>query len=62
MLRLIGAIVVVLLLLGPLLLHAGLLEHVPLLRDFVLLEIHAFDVMVGAIRNLFGAHGQPHRG
>lgn len=57
MLRLIGFIVVALLLLGPLLLHAGLLAQVPLLREFVLFEIQACDALVAAIRRLFYTHG-----
>jgi hypothetical protein len=55
MLRLIGFIVVALLLLGPLLLHAGLLAHVPLLREFVLFEMQVFDTLVAEVRRLFNS-------
>jgi hypothetical protein len=53
MLRLIGGIIVILLIVGPLLLQIGLLEHAPLVRQFVDLEIQAFAELVTTVRNLW---------
>ncbi len=52
MLRIIGAIVVVLLLVGPLALQAGLLENAGLVRQFVGLEVQAFADIVNTVRSL----------
>ncbi len=54
MLRLIGAIVVVLLILAPLLTRIGLVDQYGLLHGFVDLEARALEELVGAIDRLFG--------
>jgi hypothetical protein len=53
MLRLIGAIIVVLLFIGPLLVQIGLLDHGGLIRSFVDLEVRTFSDLVAFIRHLF---------
>lgn len=57
MLRAIGLLVLLLLLVGPLLAQAGLLEQAGLLRDFVNLEVRAFDTLVAAVRGVVQRHG-----
>ena len=57
MLRLIGAIVVILLVVGPLLEQAGLLGGSGLLREFVDLEIRAFVALVAWVRAVFARIG-----
>lgn len=52
-LRLIGALIVILLIIGPLLMQAGLLDNAGLLHDFVALEIRAFTDLVDWIRAIF---------
>jgi hypothetical protein len=56
MLRLIGALVVLLLLIGPLMANAGLLDNTGILHQFVELETRAFAELLAAIR------GMLHRG
>jgi hypothetical protein len=53
MLRLIGIIVVILLLIGPLLVRIGVVDHTGLLQDFVDLETRAFVDLVDAIRSVW---------
>jgi hypothetical protein len=57
MLRLIGAIIVVLLFIGPLLLQIGLLDHGGLIRGFVDLEVQTFADLVAFLRRLFNRGG-----
>ena len=57
MLKLIGFAVVALLLLGPLLLYARLLAHVPFLREIVLVEMQVFAALVDEARHLFNYRG-----
>jgi hypothetical protein len=52
MLRLIGAIIVLLLIAGPLLVQTGILDHAGLIREFVDLETRLFLQLVDAIRGL----------
>jgi hypothetical protein len=52
MLRLIGAIVVVVLVIGPLLLQAGLLDNAGAFRDLIELEVRLFVDLVAWIRGL----------
>ena len=59
MLRLIGAIVILLLLVGPLLAQAGLLSDAGLLRDFVTLEVRTFLACADWVRNLISSHTSP---
>jgi hypothetical protein len=54
MLRLIGAIVIALLIIGPLLAQAGLLDHAGLLRDLVDLEVRSFVDVVNWFRRMTG--------
>jgi hypothetical protein len=56
MLRLIGGIIVILLIVGPLLLQVGLLENAPLVRQFVDLEIQAFADLVNGVRSLWNQY------
>jgi hypothetical protein len=51
-LRLIGAIVVLLLIAGPLLVRVGMLDQGGLLREFVDLETRFFVEIVDAVRRL----------
>jgi hypothetical protein len=53
MLRLIGAIVVILLIIGPLLVQAGMLGHDGLLGQFVDLETRTFVDAFNAVRDLW---------
>ena len=53
MLRLIGAIVVILLIIGPLLVRAGVLDQSSVLREFVDLETRVFVDIVDGIRSLW---------
>jgi hypothetical protein len=53
MLRLIGAIIVVLLFIGPLMAQIGLLDHGGLIRGFVDLEVQTFAALVAFLRHLF---------
>ena len=53
MLRLIGAIVVILLIIGPLLVRAGVLDQSSVLREFVDLETRVFVDIVDGIRGLW---------
>jgi hypothetical protein len=52
MLRLIGAIVVILLVIGPLLVQIGVLDNHGLIRSFVDLEVQSFAALVAFIRHL----------
>jgi hypothetical protein len=54
MLRLIGAIVVILVIVGPLLVRVGLLDQGGFLREFVDLETRLFVDLVEWIRALIG--------
>ena len=56
MLRLIGAIVVAVLIVGPLLAQAGVLENAGFFRDFVELEVRAFASFYDWLHNLIVAH------
>jgi hypothetical protein len=53
MLRLIGVIIVVLLLIGPLMVQIGMLDHGGLIREFVDIETKLFVDLVAAIRGLW---------
>ncbi len=57
MLRLIGAIVVILLILVPLLLRIGVPDHTGLLNEFVDLETHAITYVVDTLRNVWDRYG-----
>ncbi|HEX3350949.1 MAG TPA: hypothetical protein VHS58_22885 [Acetobacteraceae bacterium] len=57
MLRLIGAIVVVLLIIGPLLLQAGLLDNGGVFRQLVEIEVQAFADLVAWLRMMFARLG-----
>jgi hypothetical protein len=50
MLRLIGMLVILLLLVGPLMANAGLLDNAGILRQFVDLETRAFAALVATVR------------
>lgn len=52
MLRLIGALVIAILIIGPLLEQAGLLEHAGIFRDLIALEVQAFAQLVAWVRGL----------
>jgi hypothetical protein len=54
MLRLIGAIVVILLIVGPLLVRVGVLDQGGLLREFVDLETRLFIEVFDWLRALVG--------
>jgi len=54
MLRLIGAIVVILLIVGPLLVRVGVLDQGGFLHEFVDLETRLFVEVLDWIRALFG--------
>jgi hypothetical protein len=56
MLRLIGAIIVVLLVLAPVLLRAGVPDHTGLLGEFVDLETRLFVDAVNAVRGLWNRY------
>ncbi len=56
MLRLIGALVVLLLLIGPLLEQGGLMPDSGLLHDFVALEVRAFVSAANWFRGLVESH------
>jgi hypothetical protein len=53
MLRLIGAIIVILLIIGPLLVQVGLLDQGGLIRQFVDLETKVFVDVVNGVRGLW---------
>lgn len=53
MLRLIGAIIVVLLILAPVLVRAGVPDHTGLLQQFVDLETRFFVDLVDGVRSLW---------
>ncbi|MBV9539253.1 MAG: hypothetical protein JOY70_10005 [Acidisphaera sp.] len=57
MLRLIGAIVIILLVVGPLLEQAGLLDHAGVFREFVDVEVRAFAELAAWIRGVFARIG-----
>ncbi len=59
MLRLIGALVILLLLVGPLLAQAGLLSETGLMRDFVTLETRGFISAVNWVRGVIGLSVNP---
>jgi hypothetical protein len=52
MLRLIGALVLIVLILGPLLLQLGVLEHTGLFRELIELEVKAFTQLLDLVRDL----------
>jgi len=54
MLRLIGAVVVILLIAGPLLVRIGVFDQAGLLREFVDLETRLFVELVDFVRRLAG--------
>jgi hypothetical protein len=53
MLKLIGAIIVILLVIGPVLVRAGVTDQAGLLTQFVDLETRFFVDLVDAVRNLW---------
>jgi hypothetical protein len=53
MLRLIGAIIVLLLIIAPVLVRAGVPDHTGLLQQFVDLETRFFVDLVDAVRSLW---------
>jgi hypothetical protein len=57
MLRLIGAVIVVLLIAGPLLAQTGMLDRWGLIQEFVHLETKLFVHLVDAIRRLWAGNG-----
>jgi hypothetical protein len=52
MLRLIGAVVLIVLVIGPLLLQLGVLEHTGLFRELIELEVKAFSELLDIVRDL----------
>jgi hypothetical protein len=57
MLKLIGAIIVVLLFIGPLLVQIGLVDSGGLIRGFVDLEVQTFAALVAFLRHPFNRGG-----
>jgi hypothetical protein len=57
MLRIIGAIIVVLLFIGPLLVQIGLVDSGGLIRGFVDLEVQTFAALVAFLRHPFNRGG-----
>jgi hypothetical protein len=56
MLKFIGAVVLIVLIVGPLLLQAGVLEDTGLFRELIELEVRAFTDLVDVIRELVASH------
>jgi hypothetical protein len=56
MLRLIGAIIVILLLIGPILVRIGWVDEQGLLREFVDLEIRFFVYLADTVRSFWNRY------
>ncbi len=52
MLRLLGALVLIVLIIGPLLLQLGVLDNAGLFRELIELEVKAFSQAVDFVRDL----------
>jgi hypothetical protein len=56
MLRLLGALVLIVLILGPVLLQIGVLENAGLFRELIELEVKAFSELVDFLRTTINGH------
>jgi hypothetical protein len=56
MLRVIGGLVVIVLVLGPLLLQIGVLENAGLFRELIELEVKAFSMLIEFVRATINGH------
>jgi hypothetical protein len=56
MLKFIGAVVLIVLIIGPLLLQAGMLADAGLFRELIELEVRAFTDLIDLIRQLVADH------
>ena len=61
LLRLIGAIVLIVLLVGPLMLHFGMLDSTGLFKELIEIEVSAFQELVDLIHGLVTGDAVPER-